>query len=173
MLLRSAQCPFLLLFSPRTSCLAHCPGGLELQCSCFAGRNLKHSNIMYINVRAIRIKGCWYCCVVSGVFLGLARLPSSACLPGELCLLVLPSPQCLFPPELVLLEQCLCGTSLPLANGHGKVSLHPGLWESWQQAGLGPAFRQSEMMSQSHFVLCCCTQSLRKGKLLLLLLRIF
>ena len=104
MLLRSAQCPFLLLFSPRTSCLAHCPGGLELQCSCFAGRNLKHSNIMYINVRAIRIKGCWYCCVVSGVFLGLARLPSSACLPGELCLLVLPSPQCLFPPELVLLE---------------------------------------------------------------------
>lgn len=129
-----------LFLPPGTSCLAHCPGRLELQCSCFAGGSLKYSDTTYRNicdrnVHDIRITGCWG---VSGVFLGLARLSFSVCLPGNSSLLLLSHPWCPF--SSVLLERRLWGTSLSPAKGHSRMSLCPGLWDSWQQVGLGPVF---------------------------------
>lgn len=164
----------LTFFSPGTACLSHCPGGLELQCSCLVGGSLKHSNNMYINVCDTRITGSWYCCGISDIFLGLARLSFSACLTGEPCLLVLSSPRCPFHPCCRRRSRgCVALLSL---QQRGAAKCHYVLGFGSLGSGLGwvlcSGFRRAETVIVYNKRGQNVAGTLRKGKLLLPPLRI-
>lgn len=123
----------------------------------------------------LEFTGSWHCCGIGGIFLGLARLSFSVCLQGDPCLLVLSSPWCPFPPCCCCCWSRGCVALLSLQQrGTAECDYVLDFGSLGSRLGwvLCYGFRRAETVSQLRFILSC-TQSLRKGKLLLLPLGIF
>lgn len=163
------------LFLPHgTYCLAHCPGRLGLQCSCFAGGNLKYSDTTYRSI-------FWY----TEIYVALELLAAGAVGVSVVSVLAWPDcpslhvcqgiPPCSCSPvpgALSLLccwnRDCVALLSLQRMDtaGHSTVSWALGLLAAGWAGSCVLAAEEQRWCPISH-----CTESLRKGKLFLLLLR--